>query len=131
MFTQTDPPGGYTEPLAESDMFALSLVVVACCMEGRSWEQCLCVACMCQSGPSVCACVVAYCMEGRSREQCAKRWEQLYPTNITRGRWTQHEDAVRVHAIDYLTSSIILRVPSYKRHEIGITLVLIIHQLQY
>ena len=50
-------------------------------------------------------------MEGRSREQCAKRWEQLYPTNITRGRWTQQEDAVRVHAIDYLTSSIILRVP--------------------
>ena len=38
--------------------------------------------------------LVAYCMEGRSREQCAKRWEQLYPTNIIRGRWTEQEDAV-------------------------------------
>ena len=38
--------------------------------------------------------VVAYCVEGRSREQCAKRWEQLFPTNIIRGRWQEHEDAV-------------------------------------
>ena len=37
---------------------------------------------------------VAYCVEGRSREQCAKRWQQLFPTNIIRGRWRDHEDAV-------------------------------------